>query len=147
MPRPRITVVMPFAGDRAAAESAVASLRALEADDGDQLILVDNSGGVVGASIGDSLPVTVLVAGGEQSPAHARNVGAAAARNDWILFLDADTVPRRGLLDAFFDGGVGETVGAITGEVVAAPSASTLAARYGAARNFLGQQSHYEHPY
>src|SRR5436305_12423539 len=99
MQRPRITVVMPFAGDRPAAEAALASLRALEAGDGDQLILVDNSGRAVGKSIGDPSPATVLVAGGEQSPAHARNVGAAAARNDWILFLDADTVPSDGLLD------------------------------------------------
>lgn len=138
---------MPFAGDRQAAEAAVRALRSLRAGDGDQLILVDNSEGTVAVRIADPSPVVVHRAGGERSPAHARNVGAAAASNDWILFLDADTVPRDDLLDAFFGDAVADAVGAITGEVLAGPSAATLAGRYGAARNFLGQQSHYEHPY
>src|SRR5579884_3371011 len=138
---------MPFAGDRPAAEAAVASLRALGAGDGDELILVDNTAGAIATEIGDRGPVRVVAAGGEHSPAHARNVGAAAARNEWILFLDADTVPHRGLLDAFFGGELGDDVGAIAGEVLPGSGAGTLAARYGAARNFLGQQSHREHPY
>lgn len=142
-----MTVVMPFAGDRAAAEAALTSLRSLDPRGGDQLILVDNSSGAVASGLGGDASVMVVRATAEHSPAHARNAGAAVALNGWILFIDADTVPSDGLLDAFFDGGVGETVGAIAGEVLAAPSAATLAARYGAARNFLGQQAHYEHPY
>ena len=147
MKRPSVTVVMPFAGDRAAAEAALASLRSLDSREDDQLILVDNSGGGVASGLGEDSTITVVRAAAEHSPAHARNAGAAAASNGWILFIDADTVPRDGLLDAFFDGGVDETVGAIAGEVLAAPSAATLAGRYGAARNFLGQRAHYEHPY
>ena len=38
-------------------------------------------------------------------------------------------------------------VGALAGEVVPGPDASTLAARYGAAKSFLGQQAHLAHPY
>jgi GT2 family glycosyltransferase len=138
---------MPFAGDRLAAEAAVASLRALAARPDDQLLLVDNSPGAAARGIERGTSVVVLVAGGERSPAHARNVGAAAALNDWILFLDADTAPRAGLLDAFFEDGLDEDVGAITGEVLPAAGARTLASRYGAARNFLAQRPHYEHPY
>src|SRR5579875_1526265 len=85
-------------------------------------------------------PVRLLGAHGERSPAHARNAGAAAAANAWILFLDADTVPRPGLLDAFFAGGVNERVGALAGEILPAAPSGGLAARYSAARNFLGQR-------
>ena len=147
MERPDVSVVMPFAGDRVAAGAAAQSLRVLRARAGDELILVDNSSGQVAATIGDLAPVRVLPATGEQSPAHARNVGAAAARHEWILFLDADTVPPGGLLDSFFEDRIADAVGAIAGEVVSAPSGATLAARYGTARNFLGQRAHHEHPY
>jgi GT2 family glycosyltransferase len=147
--RPDVTIVMPFAGDAAAAQAAGHALRSLDAQDGDELILVDNSSTAAANSIDpDGQPaLTVVTATGERSPAHARNVGAAHARNDWILFLDADTTPSDGLLRAFFDGAIDENVGAVAGEVLPAAGAQTLAARYGAARSFLGQQAHYEHPY
>jgi GT2 family glycosyltransferase len=145
--RPAVSVVMPFTGDRPAAEAAAHSLRGLEAGDRDELILVDNSPDSAARGLESETSISVLGAPAERSPAHARNVGAAAAHNDWILFLDADTAPRPGLLEAFFKPPIDETVGAVAGEVVAAPDAESLAARYGAARNFLGQQAHYEHPF
>jgi GT2 family glycosyltransferase len=155
MSRPEVSVVMPFAGGPAAARAAVDSLRALDTSAGDELILVDNSGAGTLAQLQPEAadpvagqPVlSVVSAPGERSPAHARNVGAARAGNDWILFLDADVRPLEGLLGAFFNGGIGEDVGAVAGEVLAAPDGATLAARYGAARSFLGQRAHHEHPY
>jgi GT2 family glycosyltransferase len=140
---------MPFAGDSAGAHAAAESLRALDTQPGDELILVDNVGfAEAGAAATVTLPaVTVILARGERSPAHARNVGAGLARNGWILFLDADTHPPGELLDAYFTDAIGDDVGAVVGEVVAAPGADTLAARYGAARSFLSQQAHLEHPY
>jgi GT2 family glycosyltransferase len=136
---------MPFAGPRAAAEAAVEALLTLEIRDGDELILVDNSG--TGAAGRATPPVHVVTAGDEASPARARNVGARAAANEWILFLDADVRPSGGLLGAFFAGGIADDVGAVAGEIVAAPEVATLAGRYGAARGFLGQRAHFEHPY
>jgi GT2 family glycosyltransferase len=140
--RPPVSVVMPFAGDAAAATAAVGSLRSLDLREGDELILSDNSGRV-GAVDG----IVVVHAHGERSPSHARNAGAAKATRDWILFLDADCVPDRHLLDAYFGQPIDERVGALAGEVVPAAGARTLAERYGAARNFLGQQAHLAHPY
>jgi len=140
--RSDVSVVMPFAGDAASARAAAAVLRTLEARPGDELILVDNAGTAGGID-----GVTVVPAPGERSPAHARNVGAARARNEWILFLDADTRAPTGLLDAYFEHEIAGDVGAVAGEVVSASGADTLAARYGGARSFLGQRAHLDHPY
>jgi hypothetical protein len=141
--RPAVSVVVPFAGDAAQALVAVALLRALRTRPGDQLLLADNCRGVAPASAG----ITVVAAEGERSPAHARNAGAARAATEWILFLDADTRAPPGLLDLYFAEPIDARVGALAGEIVGVPGARTVAARYGAARNFLGQQAHLAHPY
>jgi GT2 family glycosyltransferase len=140
--RPKISVVMPFAGEAGAAEAAIDALLALDLRVGDELILADNSGVVVARG-----GVAVIRAEGERSPAHARNVGAAHAHGEWILFLDADCRAPRWLLDAYLRAPVADDVGALAGEVVAMLEGDTLAARYGAARNFLSQQAHLSHPY
>jgi len=133
---------MPFAGSAHAAETAIDALLGLDLRPGDELILSDNAG-TASARGG----VAVIGAPGERSPAHARNVGAARAHGEWILFLDADCIAPRGLLDAFFAAPVADDVGALAGEVVALPSGDTLASRYGSARSFLSQQTHLNHPY
>ena len=147
---------MPFAGEDRAAEDAVGALLALDLLPGDELILADNSvvatarGGVAKARGGVAKArggVAVISAGGEPSPAHARNVGAAQAHADWILFLDADCRAPRGLLDAYFATPVADDVGALAGEVVPMPGGDSLASRYGSARSFLSQQAHLNHPY
>ncbi len=142
MSRPDVSVVMPFAGDATQAQAALDALRSLRTSAGDELILADNAGL---APVSDL--VNVISASGEPSPAHARNAGAGAATKDWILFLDADCLPPAGLLDAYFSSAIDEDVGAVVGEVHAAPGAGTLTERYGAARGFLGQRAHLEHPF
>jgi glycosyltransferase involved in cell wall biosynthesis len=142
--RPPVAVVMPFAGTPAEARRAIDGLAALAVGAGDTLVLADNSGTASGEAPG---PVRIVSAAGERSPAHARNAGAAATAGDWILFLDADTRPEPDLLDAFFAEPVADDAGAVAGEIVALPSGRTLAARYGAARNFLGSSTHLAHPY
>ncbi len=173
MGRPSVSVVMPFAGDQVAAGAALGALRALDTKPGDDLILVENSdvnpltdfatlaalgadpvtGGATVAALGADPPgvavrrVTVVRACAEHSPAHARNVGAEHAGNDWILFLDADCRARVGLLGAYFAAPMAPDLGALAGEVVPAPGARTLTERYGAARSFLSQEAHLAHPY
>jgi GT2 family glycosyltransferase len=144
--RPEVSVVMPFAGDGAAAAAAIETLLALDTQPGDELILADNSVLPVSAPLATG-PVKVVRAIAERSPAYARNIGAAAAHNAWILFLDSDCLVHHGLLGAYFALRVHEDVGALAGEVLAAPAADTLAARYGAARGFLSQEAHLRHPY
>ena len=146
MSRPVVSVVMPFAGDGAAAAAAIETLLALDLRPGDELILADNSVLPVASSVATG-GVKVIRAIAERSPAHARNAGAAIAHNDWILFLDSDCLVHHGLLDAYFALPVSDDVGALAGEVLAAPAGDTLAARYGAARGFLSQEAHLRHPY
>ena len=140
--RPPVSVVMPFAGDAEAARAAAAALLEVATQPGDQLILADNSG-----TAPLLLGLTVVDAGGERSPAHARNAGARLATGDWILFLDADCVASPDLLDTYFGDPIGDRVGALAGEVVSAGDTGTLAARYGSARGFLSQKQHLAHPY
>ena len=142
MSRPPISVVMPFAGSRAEAGAALEALRGLRTSGEDELILADNSG-----TAPDGGGVLVVPAAGERSPSHARNAGAARARRDWILFLDADCRAPADLLDRFFAEDVADDVGALAGGVVAAPGADGLAASYGAAKNFLNQDAHLAHGY
>ena len=104
---------MPFSGDRPAAQSAVAALTSLHTRPGDELILADNSSVLLAAP-----GITVVRAVKEQSPAHARNVGAERATGDWILFLDADCRAPSDLLDAYFADPVADDVGQVVNPLI-----------------------------
>ena len=142
MSRPPVSVVVPFAGPSAAADAVIGMLGVLDTQPGDELIIADNSGTVPP----DPNGVTVVRAQREASASHARNTGAAAAGNAWMLFLDADVIAPRDLLDSFFEHDIDDRVGAVTGDIAGIPDTRTLAARYGTARNFLGQRSHVNNP-
>jgi GT2 family glycosyltransferase len=143
MTRPAVSVVVPFAGTAAEALGVIAMLRGLRTADGDELILADNSGSAPAAAE----PVKVVRAQGEASASHARNAGAAVATCDWILFLDSDVIAPPELLDSFFAEPIASGTGAVTGDIAGIPDTRTLAARYGTARNFLGQRSHVSNPF
>jgi GT2 family glycosyltransferase len=134
--RPPVSVVIPFIGDRAAAELLAANLRLLRLKPGDELIVADNTRSGVGLEAFDS-SARVVRAPAERSAYHARNAGARAAVNDWILFLDADCRPVPDLIAAYFEPRPTKGCGAIAGTLVGSPDQSALVARYARARGFL----------
>ncbi len=142
LPRPAVSVVVPFAGGPEEASRVYAMLTSLQTRPGDELILSDNS------AHAPAPPERVqrVIAAGERSPGHARNRGAAQATGDWILFLDADVQPPMDLIERFFAVPISARTGAVTGDIAGVPDTSTLAARYATARNFLGQRAHVNHP-
>lgn len=118
------------------------ALARLDPGPGDELIVADNTeAGAMAAAAAEGTPpaLRVVPATGERSSYHARNVGAAVARNGWLLFMDADCVPEPDLLDAYLAEPVGERVGALAGEILGHPAQEALAARYARDRKVLSQ--------
>jgi GT2 family glycosyltransferase len=145
--RPAISVVTPFYGDQAEARALLARLSTIERREGDEVIVADNSeAGVVGPAA-QGTGVRVVSATYEGSPAHARNAGAAHARCEWLIFLDADCRPSRGLLDAYFAQPVDEDAGALAGRIIDVGNAATRLGRYVLSRARLDQARYLGHPY
>jgi GT2 family glycosyltransferase len=81
--------------------------------------------------------VRIIRAARERSSYHARNAGAACARGDWILFLDADCTPQPGLLGAYFAHSIGDDCGALAGQILGDPGQGSFAARYARSRKLF----------
>jgi GT2 family glycosyltransferase len=133
-------VVVPFLGDERAALRLLAHLGALETSADDELIVADNTEeGVAAPALGDAARVVRAAAG--RSSYHARNAGAKAASRDWLLFVDADCAPDRGLLDRYFEPPPCEREGLLAGAIADHPEHDSLLARYARSRNFYrGEQ-------
>jgi GT2 family glycosyltransferase len=139
-----VSVVVPFAGDPAAARRLLAGLSRLELTNGDELIVADNSaGGAMVGVIGGSPEAgavgrpRLVRATRERSSYHARNAGAGVARSDWLLFMDADCEPSPGLLDAYFARPLPDRWGAVAGQILGDPEQRSLAARYARSRRLF----------
>jgi len=158
MPRPGVSVIVPFRGDVSQAARLARSLARLEVGPGDEVVVADNSDA---ASFPEGSSVRVVQATRERSSYFARNAGAGAAtkrerrlrpdppdsvdsREDaerWLLFTDADCVPVPWLLDAYFAQPVADDVGALAGSVLSDPAQRHFLARYATDRGFLDQEA------
>jgi GT2 family glycosyltransferase len=139
-PRPAVSVVVPFLGSRDEGRALLEALSELRLErEGDEVVVVDNGGTLAEPGPG---PVRVVPAPDERSSYYARNAGADIARNDWLLFLDADTLPPPSLVDDYFREPIDERCGAVAGGVVAARGQGALVARYAASRRYLSQAAH-----
>ncbi len=124
---------------------ALCFLERLETAPGDEVIVADNSAkNEIEAVAGG---IEVVRADRERSSYHARNVGVAAAANDWLLFIDADCQPAPRLLDLYFEAEIGARVGIVAGGVRPAPSLTALSARYARARTHTTEEPQVRSPF
>jgi hypothetical protein len=118
-----VTVVVPFAGTDAQLRELGAVLSRLRLARGDELIVADNR----------SDPV--------RTPAYARNRGAEGARGQWLVFIDADTIPDPDLVDRYFDPVPGPRAGVLAGAIRDVALRPTAVAREGASRRRMSQRA------
>ncbi len=139
--RPSVDVIVPFAGPLGELERVRSRLAAVRLREGDTVLVVDNT--PRGAPVEeDQSGVPVLGAAERPTPAFARNQGAACGHADWLVFIDADAVPRADLLDRYFDPPPDPQTGLIGGGVVDEPVAAdaSAAARYAYLRGAMSQE-------
>jgi len=133
-------VIAPFAGGAEDARRTIGFLEALRTGEGDELILADNTAGGVALSKAEGSSVRAVPARAERSSYHARNAGAEAAENDWLLFMDADCLPDPGLLDAHFTPPPAAATGVVAGGVRPAPAQEGVFPRYARARTHITEE-------
>jgi GT2 family glycosyltransferase len=136
-PRPTVSLVVPFAGSDAELAALAESLRAIVTHPSDELIVADNRPDATDRSQGR---VQIRAAAGASTPGFARNRGAQTASGEWLLFIDADTRPAPGLLDAYFATEPAPGTGLLAGAITDVAERPTLAARYTVARHHMSQQ-------
>ena len=121
----------------------VEDLHALELREGDEIVVVDNQPGGAVSEQGKG-PIRVVRDASEASSYYARNVGAENSQAQWILFLDSDCRPARGLIGAYFERSIPERCGIVAGGVRSAPGQTSLAASYARSRGHVNERFHVE---
>lgn len=140
--RPRVDVVIPFAGPLDELERLLARAAALTLRAGDTVSVVDNR--ARSAPAPGQVPDGVRLVSAPERPSsyYARNAGAAGNAGEWVLFLDADVEIPDGLIDRYFEPPPAERVGVLAGPVMDEPEGtgrSTPAMRYSELRARMTQ--------
>jgi len=85
-----VSVIIPTCDRPALLRRALASVRAQTLAPAEIIVVDDGSASQRGALAGDAGGLTVLANRHAAGPSGARNAGAAAARGEWLAFLDDD---------------------------------------------------------
>ena len=129
-----VTVVIPVRDNAAGLSRLVMALRGVRV-----VIVDDGSATPVTESRFDGADCEIEILRHERSrgPAAARNSGLARCRTDFVAFLDADVLPRRGWLEALLGHFCDPTVAVAAPRIVALHAGDTAVARYEAVRSAL----------
>jgi len=138
MSRPPVSLIVPFAGSDAELRQLKERLAGLELGPDDQILIADNRRGAEAAN-GEG--VHVVEAGAIPTPAHARNIAARAAAGEWLVFIDADTVPDAALLKAYFDPAPRPRTAVLAGAIVDVAPEPTITARHAVVRARMSQRT------
>lgn len=142
MDRPAVDVVVPFAGSFGELDELCARLGGLRLGGEDSLVVVDNTArkGLASGSARDG--VRVFRAAARRTPGYARNRGAERGVAEWLVFLDADSVPAPDLLDRYFEPlprmNTALLAGGLLDEQV--PLDAPMASRYAYVRRLMSQE-------
>jgi GT2 family glycosyltransferase len=123
-----VTVVVPFAGTDAQLGELRATLARLRLRRDDELVVADNR----------SDPV--------RTPGFARNQGAESARGDWLVFIDADTIPEPDLVDRYFEPPPKPQTAVLAGAIRDVALRPTAVARAGVSRQRMSQRATLDRP-
>jgi GT2 family glycosyltransferase len=131
--------VVPFAGTADALDALLTRLRTLTLGPADRVVVVDNRR--TGETPAVDGAIQVVAAREQPGSYYARNRGAAAGTNPWLVFIDADVEPPAGLLDDYLSAEVLDRVGVLVGAVddQAPDRHPTLAMRYAHTRGLMSQ--------
>jgi GT2 family glycosyltransferase len=140
--RPAVDVVVPFRGSARSLAELTSRLTRLRLLADDTLTIVDNTPRGVAGAVATPPPIQIIAATTRQSSYHARNRGAAAGSQPWLLFLDADVEPVPDLLDRYLAVDPDARTAVLAGAVRDLGSASgpeSLAGRYARVRRLIDQ--------
>ena len=136
-------MVVPFLGTPAELAELAGRLDRLQLAAGDTLTIVDNRPDASAGPRGGS--PSVIGAPELQTPAFARNRGAAAGSADWLVFFDADTDPPGDLLERYFaqppEQGTGLLAGGIADGLGGDGRPEPAAARWARLTGSMGQDT------
>jgi len=121
MPSPGVTIIIPAYNAERTIRDCLASVLAAEHDGPREVLVVDDGSTDDTCAIAESLGCRVLRTERNGGPALARNLGAAAATGEILIFVDADTRMRADSIREAVRALEEEGVDAVTGMYEAEP--------------------------